>query len=135
MGWYGLGALEKSGIGPNTPIQQYPINLMLRRIPRCAGAIPALKSRQSMVGAPAMKHYLDFEKPIVEFQRKLEELKKHPEAHSLGISFEEEAAQIEKKIEETRRQIFSSLTPWQRVQLARLPKRPYTLDYLHMTFG
>ncbi len=82
-----------------------------------------------------MKHYLDFEKPIVELQRKLEELKKHPEAHSLGISFEEEAAQIEKKIEETRRQTFSNLTPWQRVQLARHPKRPYTLDYLQMTFS
>src|SRR5205809_4004961 len=81
-----------------------------------------------------MKHYLDFEKPIVELQRKLEELKKHLEAHSLGISFEEEAAQIEKKIEETRRQIFSNLTPWQRVQLARHPKRPYTLDYLQMAF-
>src|SRR5881398_2169498 len=82
-----------------------------------------------------MKHYLDFEKPIVELQRKLEELKKHPETHSLGISFEEEAAQIEKKIEETRRLIFSNLTPWQRVQLARHPKRPYTLDYLQMTFS
>jgi len=82
-----------------------------------------------------MKHYLDFEKPILELQRKLEELKKHPETHSLGISFEEEAAQIEKKIEETRRLIFSSLTPWQRVQLARHPKRPYTLDYLQMAFS
>ena len=82
-----------------------------------------------------MKHYLDFEKPIVELQRKLEELRKHPETHSLGISFEEEAAQIEKKIDETRRLIFSNLTPWQRVQLARHPKRPYTLDYLQLTFG
>ena len=81
-----------------------------------------------------MKHYLDFEKPIVELQRKLEELKKHPETHALGVSFDEEATQIEKKIEETRRQIFSTLTPWQRVQLARHPKRPYTLDYLQMTF-
>ncbi len=82
-----------------------------------------------------MKHYLDFEKPIVELQRKLEELRKHPETHALGISFEEEARQIEKKIEETRRQIFSNLTPWQRVQLARHPKRPYTLDYLQTTFS
>ncbi len=82
-----------------------------------------------------MKHYLDFEKPIVELQRKLEELTKHPETHALGISFEEEARQIEKKVEETRRQIFSNLTPWQRVQLARHPKRPYTLDYLQMTFS
>ena len=82
-----------------------------------------------------MKHYLDFEKPIVELQRKLEELRKHPETHALGVSLEEEARQIEKKIEETRRQIFSNLTPWQRVQLARHPKRPYTLDYLQMTFN
>ncbi|HXT42406.1 MAG TPA: acetyl-CoA carboxylase carboxyltransferase subunit alpha [Candidatus Angelobacter sp.] len=82
-----------------------------------------------------MKHYLDFEKPIVELQRKLEELRKHPDTHSLGISFEEEATQIEKKIEETRRMIFSNLTPWQRVQLARHTKRPYTLDYLRTTFS
>ena len=81
-----------------------------------------------------MKHQLDFEKPIIELQQKLEELRQHPETHSLGISFEEEAGQIEKKIEETRRQIFSNLTAWQRVQLARHPRRPYTLDYLSATF-
>ena len=81
-----------------------------------------------------MKHQLDFEKPIVELQNKLAELKKHPETHSLGISFEDEIRLIEKKIEETRRQIFSNLTAWQRVQLARHPKRPFTLDYLQSTF-
>ena len=79
---------------------------------------------------PGMRHQLDFEKPIVELQNKLAELKKHPEAHSLGVSFDEEVRQIENKLEETRRQIFSNLTAWQRVQLARHPKRPYTLDYL-----
>jgi acetyl-CoA carboxylase carboxyl transferase subunit alpha len=82
-----------------------------------------------------MKHQLDFEKPIAELQRKLEELKKHPETHSLGIRFEEEIAQIEKKIAETRKQIFSNLTAWQRVQLARHPKRPFVLDYLETTFS
>ena len=81
-----------------------------------------------------MKHQLEFEKPIFELQRKLEELRKHPEAHSMGISLEDEIAQIERKIADTRRQIFSNLTPWQRVQLARHPKRPYTLDYLATTF-
>ena len=81
-----------------------------------------------------MKHYLDFEKPIVELQRKLDDLKKHPENHALGISFEEEISLIEKKIEETRKHVFSGLTAWQRVQLARHPKRPYTLDYLQITF-
>jgi acetyl-CoA carboxylase carboxyl transferase subunit alpha len=82
-----------------------------------------------------MKHQLDFEKPIIELQRKLDELKKHPETHSLGISFDEEVALIEKKIAETRRQIYSNLTPWQRVQLARHPKRPFTLDYLNTAFS
>src|SRR4051812_28546650 len=77
-----------------------------------------------------MKHYLDFEKPIVELQRKLDELKKHP-----GISLEAEIAQIEIKIEETRRNIFSDLTPWQRVQLARHPRRPYSLDYFATAFS
>ena len=80
-----------------------------------------------------MKHQLDFEKPIIELQRKLDELKKHPD--KLGISFDEEVAQIEKKIAETRRQIYSNLTPWQRVQLARHPKRPFTLDYLSTVFS
>jgi hypothetical protein len=45
-----------------------------------------------------MKHQLEFEKPIVELQRKLDELKKHPE--TLGLNFDEEVAQIEKKIAE-----------------------------------
>src|SRR5256712_1277674 len=81
-----------------------------------------------------MKHQLDFEKPIAELQVKLEELRKHPETHSLRVNFKVEIAQIEKKIAETRRQIFSNLTAWQRVQLARHPKRPFTLDYLETTF-
>ncbi|PYI88720.1 MAG: acetyl-CoA carboxylase carboxyl transferase subunit alpha [Verrucomicrobia bacterium] len=81
-----------------------------------------------------MKHQLDFEKPIIELQRKLEELKKHPEEHALEIRLEDEIARMEQKIQETRKQIFSNLTAWQRVQLARHPKRPYTLDYLRSTF-
>ena len=77
-----------------------------------------------------MKHQLDFEKPIAELQNKLAELKKHPEAHSLDISVEEEVALIEKKLEETKRQIFANLSAWDRVKIARHPKRPFTLDYL-----
>ena len=82
-----------------------------------------------------MKHQLDFEKPIIELQRKLDELKKHPETHSMGISFDEEVTQIERKIEQTRREIYLNLTPWQRVQLARHPKRPFTLDYFNTTLS
>jgi len=82
-----------------------------------------------------MKHQLDFEKPIVELQNKLDELRKHPETHSMDINLEEEIQLIEKKLEETRRNIFSNLTAWQRVRLARHPKRPYTLDYINHAFA
>jgi acetyl-CoA carboxylase carboxyl transferase subunit alpha len=82
-----------------------------------------------------MKHQLDFEKPVLELQRKLEDLKKHPETHSLDVSFEEEIKAMEKKIEETRREIFSNLTPWQRVQLSRHPLRPFALDYISRSFS
>jgi acetyl-CoA carboxylase carboxyl transferase subunit alpha len=79
-----------------------------------------------------MKNLLDFEKPIFEIQSKLDELRKHPE--TLGVSFEEEIKKFEEKLEETRKQIFSNLTPSQRVQLARHSKRPFTLDYLQLAF-
>jgi acetyl-CoA carboxylase carboxyl transferase subunit alpha len=82
-----------------------------------------------------MKHYLDFEKPIIELQRKLQELKQHPDQHSLGISWEEEIQQLERKLEEAQQQVYSNLTPWQRVQLARHPKRPFTLDYIRLAFS
>ena len=81
-----------------------------------------------------MKHQLDFEKPIAELQNKLAELKKHTEAHSLDINVEEEVALIEKKLEETKRQIFANLSAWDRVKIARHPKRPFTLDYLESAF-
>jgi acetyl-CoA carboxylase carboxyl transferase subunit alpha len=81
-----------------------------------------------------MKHQLDFEKPIIELQSKLEELKKHPETHSLDISFEEEVGLIQKKLEETRRQIFANLSAWDRIKIARHQKRPFTLDYLQSAF-
>jgi acetyl-CoA carboxylase carboxyl transferase subunit alpha len=86
------------------------------------------------VKVSAMKNQLDFEKPIVELQAKLEELRKHPETHSMGISFEEEVGLIEKKLEETRRQIFSNLSPWDRIKIARHPKRPFSLDYFSLVF-
>jgi acetyl-CoA carboxylase carboxyl transferase subunit alpha len=81
-----------------------------------------------------MKHQLDFEKPIAELQAKLEELKKHPETHSLGTGFDEGVALLEKELEETKRQIFTNLSAWDRVKIARHPKRPFTLDYIELAF-
>jgi acetyl-CoA carboxylase carboxyl transferase subunit alpha len=81
-----------------------------------------------------MKYQLEFEKPILELQRKLDDLKKHPQDHSPDVSFEAEVAALEKKIEETRRQILANLSPWDRVKIARHPKRPFTLDYIELAF-
>ena len=81
-----------------------------------------------------MKHQLEFEKPIIEIQRKIEELKKHRDTTGMGVNFEQEVVQMERKLEETRRNIYSNLTAWQRVQMARHPKRPFTLDYLQTAF-
>jgi acetyl-CoA carboxylase carboxyl transferase subunit alpha len=81
-----------------------------------------------------MKHQLDFEKPIAELQHKLEDLRQHPETHSLGICFEDEIQMLERKLEDLRRNVYLNLTPWQRVQVARHPRRPYTLDYIHHAF-
>src|SRR5258708_11163340 len=80
-----------------------------------------------------MKNLLDFEKPIFEIQTKLEELRKQSE--SLGVSAEEEMKKLEQNLAETKKQIFENLTAWQRVQMARHPKRAFTLDYLQSTFS
>jgi acetyl-CoA carboxylase carboxyl transferase subunit alpha len=82
-----------------------------------------------------MRHYLDFEKPIAELQRKLDEFKAHPETHSLVATWEDETRQLEARILEAQRELYSNLTSWQRVQVARHPRRPYTLDYLKTAFS
>ena len=75
---------------------------------------------------------LDFEKPIFELQRRLQELKSHSGKHS--IDFDSEVESMELKIRETRRQIYDNLTAWQRVQIARHVQRPFALDYIGRCF-
>jgi acetyl-CoA carboxylase carboxyl transferase subunit alpha len=82
-----------------------------------------------------MRNHLDFEKPIVELQNKLAELKKHPETNSMDVSFDEAVALLEKMIEERRREIFMNASAWDRVKIARHPKRPFSLDYIQMAFS
>src|SRR3981189_2130746 len=77
-------------------------------------------------------HPLDFEKPILELQRRLQDLKNHSDQHDLDFDSEVEA--METKIRETRRQIYDNLTAWQRVQLARHIQRPFALDYVARCF-
>lgn len=71
---------------------------------------------------------LDFEKPIVELERMLADIRSHSSEHNLD--FEREIARLSAKLEATRKEIYSALTPWQRVQIVRHPQRPYTLDYI-----
>ena len=75
---------------------------------------------------------LEFEKPIVELEEKLADLKKHSRAND--INFDPEVRRMEEKFEATRRDIYSNLTAWERVQIARHPARPYALDYLQLSF-
>ena len=72
---------------------------------------------------------------LAELQRKLDELRSQPGTPALGISWEEEIRLLEAKIQDAQRQLYSNLTPWQRVQLARHPRRPYTLDYIQQAFS
>lgn len=76
---------------------------------------------------------LEFEKPIVELEAKLADLKSHSRAHDVNL--DTEVHRMQAKLEETRRQIYANLTPWERVQIARHPARPFALDYLHLSFS
>ncbi|TYP91659.1 acetyl-CoA carboxylase carboxyl transferase subunit alpha [Fodinibius salinus] len=73
--------------------------------------------------------YLDFEQPIADLEQKIEELSE------LSITDDDvltpEIERLEERVEELRESIFTNLTRWQRVQLARHPDRPYTLDYIY----
>ncbi len=77
-----------------------------------------------------MSYTLDFEKPIIELEKKVAEMR------SLAgtLDLDEQIADLERRIVELRVEIYSKLTRWQRVQLARHPQRPYTLDYLSHSF-
>ncbi|MDE2680049.1 MAG: acetyl-CoA carboxylase carboxyltransferase subunit alpha [Verrucomicrobiota bacterium] len=82
-----------------------------------------------------MKHLLDFEKPYIDLQQKLEGLRDQPDAESHGVDLGEEIRQLEEKIAAKQKEAYYNLTAWQRVQLARHPKRPYSLDYINHTFN
>ena len=77
-------------------------------------------------------NYLDFEQPIVELQGKIDELRFAVAGSEIDIG--EEIGRLEARIREVSEQIFSNLSPWQVVQIARHPQRPYTLDYIKGLF-
>lgn len=84
---------------------------------------------------------LDFEKPIAELDDLIDELKKvgrdpqeRQQAVTTGIDVEAEIGRFEVARQQMARQIYSNLTPWNEVQMARHPDRPYTLDYIGLIF-
>jgi acetyl-CoA carboxylase carboxyl transferase subunit alpha len=75
---------------------------------------------------------MEFEKPIVELEKQIDELRRTAEKRQL--SMEDEIAPLERKLDELRRTVYTGLTPLQRVQVARNARRPFTLDYLQLAF-
>ena len=73
--------------------------------------------------------YLDFEKPLEELNNQLEKIEKLGVDNSLDV--EKNIKELKSTIKKTKKNIYSNLSPWQKVQLSRHPSRPYTLDYIN----
>src|SRR5881296_546549 len=71
---------------------------------------------------------LDFERPIFELERRLQDLKNHSDKHDVDL--DSAIKELETTLRETRHQIYGNLTAWQRVQIARHVQRPFALDYI-----
>ena len=80
----------------------------------------------------ATAYNLEFEKPLVELERQIAQLKDMARDQDLDV--QREITPLESKLAALRREIYDGLTPMQRVQVARHPRRPYTLDYLDTIF-
>jgi acetyl-CoA carboxylase carboxyl transferase subunit alpha len=76
---------------------------------------------------------LEFEKPLIELERQISEMRQY--AATENVDVQGEIKKLEEKARRLSEQIYSSLTRWQRVQLARHPQRPYTLDYIERMVG
>lgn len=79
----------------------------------------------------AMQYYLEFEKPLAELERKIQELR---DFSTDTVDLKTEVAKLEKKAEKMRENIFSNLTRWQTAQVARHINRPFTMDYINRIF-
>ena len=80
----------------------------------------------------ASNYALDFEKPMQELERQIEDLQRLGEERQIDVA--EEARLLQVRLNTLRHEIYSNLTPMQRVQVARHPRRPYPLDYLSTIF-
>jgi acetyl-CoA carboxylase carboxyl transferase subunit alpha len=76
--------------------------------------------------------WLDFERPIIELEERIRSLQESASVRGLDVG--EEVARLQRRVERMGREIFANLDPWQRVQLARHPRRPTTLEYIQRIF-
>jgi len=76
---------------------------------------------------------LEFEKPIAELERQIDEIKKTAGDSQLSVA--EAIEPLERKLSDLREEVYRNLTPFQRVQVARNPKRPFTADYIRLAFS
>ena len=90
--------------------------------------VDSLPPASVALGMEKTSYVLEFEKPLRELSKQLEGLRQ--QSLETGVDLTGEITAIEGKIETTQREIYTALTPWQRVQIARHPKRPYALDYV-----
>ena len=81
---------------------------------------------------PIAMQLLEFEKPAAELEREIEKLRAKSSSQNIDLSAE--ISTMERKLAETRAQIYQNLTPWQRVQIARHTNRPFMLDYVSLAF-
>ncbi|SFJ12508.1 acetyl-CoA carboxylase carboxyl transferase subunit alpha [Halobacillus dabanensis] len=79
-----------------------------------------------------MKHVLEFEKPVIELREKIVDLKKLTENSEMDLS--DEIDTLEKRLEKLETDVYDRMAPWDRVQMARHPERPTTLDYIEYLF-
>jgi acetyl-CoA carboxylase carboxyl transferase subunit alpha len=75
---------------------------------------------------------LDFEKPLQELEKQIDELKKLAGGQQLSV--DDEIGPLAKKLDDLRKQVYRNLTPLQRLQVARSGKRPFTMDYIRLCF-
>jgi acetyl-CoA carboxylase carboxyl transferase subunit alpha len=76
--------------------------------------------------------WLDFEQPLIELEERIHTLQESAAVRGLDVS--EEVERLKARVEKMGREVFANLEPWQRVQLARHPRRPTTLDYIERVF-
>ncbi|MBX0359021.1 acetyl-CoA carboxylase carboxyltransferase subunit alpha [Halobacillus sp. Nhm2S1] len=79
-----------------------------------------------------MKHVLEFEKPVIELREKISDLKRLTENSEMDLS--DEIVTLEKRLERLETDVYDRMAPWDRVQMARHPERPTTLDYIEYLF-